>query len=151
MSIETRMFRSSSAERGVPGGRVAGAAGAMALLLLLLAVVSAAAESGDGPRRFDLAVSGGRVAGEALGGGETLRVRQGEQIVLRWLTDKAVELHLHGYDIELSVAPGTPAEMAFRADLTGRFPVTRHGGDGHDESLLGHGHATLLYLEVHPR
>ncbi len=146
------MFRTSSAQRAVPVGRLAAAAAALAVALLLCAVFAAAARGAGEPQRFDLTLSEGMVGGAALAGGDTLRVRQGESVTLRWSVDEVVDLHLHGYDIELRAVPGQTAEMSFRADLTGRFPVSRHGGGhGHGESLLGRDHETLLYLEVHPR
>lgn len=87
---------------------------------------------------FDLALSAGRLAR-----GETLRVSRGERVELRWSSDKRVTLHLHGYDIERTVAPQAPAVMAFKADIAGRFPVSEHGRGGR------HGRA-VVYLEVHP-
>ena len=87
---------------------------------------------------FELALSAGRLAR-----GETLRVSRGEQVELRWSSDKRMTLHLHGYDIERTVAPQAPAVMAFKADIAGRFPVSEHGGGGR------HGRA-VVYLEVHP-
>jgi hypothetical protein len=52
-------------------------------------------------------------------------------------------LHLHGYDIEKELKPGTVTEFAFEAYAAGRFPVNTHSEDSHE--------ATLLYVEVHPR
>lgn len=77
--------------------------------------------------------------------GPVIRVTEGKQLLLRWHSDEAVELHLHGYDIELDVEPGTPADMNIDATASGRFPVTSHGFGGEH-----HGHQTLLYLEVYP-
>ena len=77
---------------------------------------------------------------------DTLRVTQGNSIELVWTTDETVELHLHGYDIELNVSTTEPAVMAFEAHATGRYPITSHGFGGEHN-----GHQTLLYLEVHPR
>ena len=76
-----------------------------------------------------------------------LRVSEGDQLLLRWQTDSPLDLHLHGYDIELSVAPGNSAAMRFKAHATGRFPITRHNDAGDH----GKHHQTLLYLEVYPR
>lgn len=71
---------------------------------------------------------------------------QGEVIELRWTSDEAVELHLHGYDMELDLSPGEPASMVVEAYATGRFPVASHGwGDG------GHGDEALIFLEVYPQ
>jgi copper(I)-binding protein len=76
---------------------------------------------------------------------EAIRVTEGDLIELRWTSDEFVELHLHGYDLELHVRPGEPASMSIEAYATGRFPITSHGwGEG------GHSHDALTYLEVHP-
>jgi hypothetical protein len=76
---------------------------------------------------------------------EAIRITLGAVIELRWTSDEAVKLHLHGYDIELHVRPDEPAAMVVEAYATGRFPVTSHGWeDG------GHGHDALTYLEVYP-
>jgi hypothetical protein len=77
---------------------------------------------------------------------EAIRVSEGDVIELRWTSDEAVELHLHGYDLVLHVRPDQPAAMVIEAYATGRFPITSHGwGRG------GHGHDELTYLEVYPR
>ena len=76
-------------------------------------------------------------------GEETLRVKRGERVELRWKSDRPIALHLHGYDIERSAAPQAPAVMAFEAKIAGRFPVSEHThGAGH--------HRAILYLEVLP-
>lgn len=76
-----------------------------------------------------------------------ITVMQGQQVTLRWLCDEAVDIHLHGYDIELRVAANIPTEMSFVARATGRFPITSHGfGSGGEK----HRHGALLYLEVYP-
>jgi hypothetical protein len=88
---------------------------------------------------FDLALAAGGVAR----GYDTLRVQRGDEVELRWTSDRRITLHLHGYDIEAVVAPGAPAVMAFRAGIAGRFPVSEHGGGSRHERAL-------LYLEVRP-
>ncbi len=35
----------------------------------------------------------------------TLRVRRGERVELRFSTDRPIQLHLHGYDIEAGASP----------------------------------------------
>jgi hypothetical protein len=77
---------------------------------------------------------------------EAIRITEGDKIELRWTSDEAVALHLHGYDVELHVRPEEPAVMVIEAHATGRFPITSHGwGEG------GDGHEALTYLEVYPR
>ncbi len=68
-------------------------------------------------------------------------------VLAAWTTDRPLTLHLHGYDIEKRVAPGTVTEMTFTADATGRFPVHVHAqgaGPAHEEALL-------VNVEVYPR
>ena len=89
------------------------------------------------PRRFDLRIENGRIAGNV----RTVRVQQGEAVELRWSADRRTNVHLHGYDIEITVNPGQTQVMAFRARATGRFPIESHGDR----------HTVLVYLEVHPR
>ena len=84
---------------------------------------------------------------------EAIRITQGDVIELRWSSDEAVELHLHGYDVELRVGPHEPAAMAIEAFAAGRFPITSHGWGGGGDSGggdSGGGHDALTYLEVYP-
>ncbi len=93
-------------------------------------------------RSIDLHIEGRRVVSPNT----VIRITEGEVVELLWVTDEAVELHLHGYDLLLGVRPGEPAAMVVDAHIAGRFPVTSHGwGEG------GPGHETLIYLEVYPR
>ena len=104
---------------------------------LFLFIAFAGAVAAAGPAKvFELTVVAGRSS-------ETLKVKRGERVELRWKSDRRVTLHLHGYDLERTVAPQAPAVMAFEADIAGRFPVSEHGHGGR------HGR-TVLYLEVHP-
>jgi len=77
---------------------------------------------------------------------DAIKATQGEAIELRWTSDEAVELHLHGYDVELEVEPDEPASMVVDAYATGRFPVESHGWGGG-----GHGDEALIFLEVYPQ
>ncbi len=76
-----------------------------------------------------------------------VRVNQGDVVELRWTSDKNQTLHLHGYDIEAEVRPGSPVVMRFDAFAAGRFPVEIHG----DSQGGAHDQAVLVYLEVYPR
>jgi hypothetical protein len=103
-------------------------------LTLSLASTAVAAE-----RVFDLTITYGKLAG----GQDTIRVQQGDDVVLRWHSDRVILLHLHGYEIETRVMPGAVAEMRFAARATGRFPIHVHSGRTRSE-------AVLAYLEVYP-
>ncbi len=117
------------------------AAGAAVALLGVARV--ARAES----RIIDVVIEARKVVGDNVA-----RVTEGDAVTLRWSTDEAVSVHLHGYDVKLSIAPDAPTEMNFEAFAAGRFPVTSHGFGGHgDDHHGGDEEVVLLYLEVHPR
>ena len=77
----------------------------VALLLALAAVAVAGAE----PRTIELAIR----KGELPQGQRVVRVRQGDDVTLRWTTDMPLAVHLHGYDIEMTLAPGPPTSTRF--------------------------------------
>jgi len=85
------------------------------------------------------------------GGARVVRVTQGDEVELRWTADEPASLHLHGYDLHASPAPGAPTKMSFNAHATGRFPITAHRFAGEHARAGGHREHTLIYLEVHPR
>ena len=123
-----------------------GKTGFRSVLMPAILVVGLAGICGAGAEEltFDLKVERGRVTSNM----QLIRVRQGDVVRLRWSTDRALDLHLHGYDIEQKIMPGSVAEMIFTARATGRFPVAVHTpkrGGGHS-----HG-APLVQIEVYPR
>jgi len=115
--------------------------GMAAVVAIAACVASAktcgAQNTGEEPRRFEFRIENGRLADAA----KTLQVRRGDAVELIWSADRRSTLHLHGYDIEITVDAGKPQTMAFQARATGRYPIEMHGGR----------HAVLLYLEVLPR
>jgi len=88
-----------------------------------------------------------RIANRKVVGDHIIRVIQGQLVEMTWTTDEAAELHIHGYDIRFEISPDAPAEVSFTAHATGRFAVTSHGFGGQH----GHGHDTLVYIEVYPK
>ena len=88
-----------------------------------------------------------RIANRKVVGDHIIRVTQGQLVEMIWTTDEAAELHIHGYDIRFGISPDAPAEVSFTAHATGRFAVTSHGFGGEH----GHGHDTLVYIEVYPK
>ena len=110
---------------------------------LVVCAFAPGATEAEEVRRFDPQLAGRRIAK----GPTTLRVTQGDMVEMQWTTDQPVRLHVHGYEIELAVAPSVIAVMRVRADATGRFPIGVHGdSEGKDKS-----HRPIAYLEVHPR
>jgi hypothetical protein len=100
-------------------------------------------------REFEISIRDRRVEGSA----STIRVKRGETVLLRWRTDEAVSLHVHGYDVQANLSAASPTSMRFEAGVAGRFPITAHefgaaaGGDARPKTRR---EVTLLYLEVLP-
>ena len=110
----------------------------MAVVLVAFQLVSR--EGAAETRAFELAVRNGELPAEL----RVVHVRQGDDVMLRWTTDKALTIHLHGYDIEMPLTPAGAVSMRFTARASGRFPVEIHAhGRG--------GHRVLAHVEVHPR
>jgi hypothetical protein len=110
------------------------------LLLGLTALFLAPDASLAEERHFTLSLLDGRLADTP----PTLRVVEGDEVVWLLASDTSLELHLHGYDLSHSIAAGATAVWRFPAIHSGRFPLEVHAAGG------GHGHDTLLYLEVYP-
>jgi len=108
----------------------------LAVLALALTIASTAIAA---ERILDLTI----VRGKLASGQDTIRVQQGDNVVLRWHSDRSIVLHLHGYEIETRVVPGAIAETRFEARATGRFPIHVHAGQAQSETVLA-------YLEVYP-
>ncbi len=77
--------------------------------------------------------------GKPRGGIARPTVKKGDKVVLVVRTDAGEEVHLHGYDIEKPVTPGTPVRIPFTASLPGRFELELHHPD-----------ALLAVIEVRP-
>jgi hypothetical protein len=77
-----------------------------------------------------------------------IRVKQNDVVKLQWSTDRLMTIHLHGYDIEKEIAPGTITGMTFTAHATGRFTVEPHLAK---QPSGGHAHGDVLVtIEVYP-
>ena len=72
---------------------------------------------------IEVVVAGGSV----VEGGGRESVPLGSSVALVVTSDVEEEIHLHGYDVELAVAPGVPAVLEFTADIPGVFEVELHG------------------------
>jgi hypothetical protein len=88
------------------------------------------------PQLFELTVSKGKlVSGPAI-----IQVREGDDVQLQITSDRADELHMHGYDLHLLLKPNVAATLAFKAEHSGRFDYELH-----------HAHTDLGTLEVQPK
>jgi hypothetical protein len=128
------------------GGRVPGEFWRRSTIVLIgVALLGAASVV----REFDISIRDRRVEGRAA----TLQVNRGDTVLMRWRTDEAVSLHVHGYDLQANLSPTSPRTIRFEATVAGRFPITAHefgaAADG-DAGPKKHREVTLLYLEVLP-
>jgi hypothetical protein len=67
-------------------------------------------------------VAGGKVTGDT----GRVPVPVGDHVTLTITSDVADEVHVHGYDLEATLTPGTPAEISFDAGIPGVFEVELH-------------------------
>jgi heme/copper-type cytochrome/quinol oxidase subunit 2 len=74
---------------------------------------------------------------------QVLAVRQNDKVEIRVSSDKAVQVHLHGYDIEKDVVPNVVTSLRLTATATGRFPIEIHSKEPLKQR-------PLAYLEVRP-
>lgn len=72
-------------------------------------------------------ISDGKVEGVP----SRFEVDRGTPIRIEVTSDRSDELHVHGYDKTVPLTPGSPATVAFVADLPGVFEV-----ETHDSGLL---------------
>lgn len=68
---------------------------------------------------LDIAFAGGALTGDA----GAVEIGLGESVTVRVTSDKADEIHLHGYDLSAAVGPGTPAVLTFDARIPGAFEL----------------------------
>ena len=106
-------------------------------LAVLIAALAAACGTDD-PEEVGIDVS---LQNNQLTPG-TIQVSQDDTVTLKIESDVPGSLHLHGYDIEREVAPGTVADLVFVANATGRYRIAFHpaasGGHGHGDSGGSH-------------
>jgi hypothetical protein len=83
---------------------------------------SGSASSEAAAQRIEVEVTGGEVSGDT----GRVPVPEGTHVTLVVTSDVADEVHVHGYDIESELEPGTPAELSFDAMTPGVFEVELH-------------------------
>ncbi len=85
---------------------------------------------------FDLTVKKRKL----VSGPDTLKVIEGDQVIINIINDEPEELHLHGYDKSVDLEASKAAQLKFSANLTGRFPYE-----------LEHSKTEIGALEVQPK
>ena len=95
-------------------------------------------------RLFEINIKEGRIPQSE----RVMKVKKGDQITWRVQSDAEGELHIHAYQIDLTVMPRVRKVHVFKAFATGRFRV-----EWHPESERGkgiHHQEGLALLEVFP-
>jgi len=77
--------------------------------------------------------------GKLEGGVKTLKVKEGDHVVLDVTSDVEDEVHVHGGDVSREVGPDAPAHVEFNAPAPGRYAI----------ELEEHG-VQLVDLQVEP-
>jgi FtsP/CotA-like multicopper oxidase with cupredoxin domain len=72
----------------------------------------------DNTKSFDLVINSKKIAK----GSETIKVTQGDDVVINITSDEPEELHLHGYDVSVQFEKDQAMQLKFNAKLSGRFP-----------------------------
>jgi heme/copper-type cytochrome/quinol oxidase subunit 2 len=67
---------------------------------------------------------------------DEVSVTEGAQVNLQITSDRPIEFHVHGYDLEEEVQPGEPGELMFEATTTGRFPIEDHDTEAELGTLI---------------
>ena len=75
---------------------------------------------GPQDRTFDVSIEGSEMSPDEIS------VNEGDRVTLHISSDEQMEVHVHGYDVEREVGPGSTAKLHFEADLTGQFEIEDH-------------------------
>ena len=81
--------------------------------------------SAAGEQRIEVTVAGRKASGDT----GRVTVAKGTAVTLVVTSDVADHVHVHGYDIEKELTPGTPVTLQFAATIAGVFEVELHQAD----------------------
>ena len=130
------MTSASQIEKAVPIRR------RLFLFALLACIAIPALAQAQEVKRFDLDLKAGVLPKDR----QTIKVKQGDAVELKWTSDQPIRLHLHGYDMMIAVKSGEPTVTAINARIPGRFSAEKL-----QDKPGGHQHGgKVLYFEVHP-
>jgi hypothetical protein len=79
---------------------------------------------------------GAAIAGDRLDP-ETIAVCKGQELTLTITSERAGEIHFHGYEQEAEVEAGDTATFTFTTTLAGQFPIELHPPDNAPEIEIG--------------
>jgi heme/copper-type cytochrome/quinol oxidase subunit 2 len=69
-----------------------------------------------------ITIAGGKVSPL----GANMRVRVGQRVQVTAVSDVAESIHIHGYDITLTLPPSVQGEITFTANQIGVFAIETH-------------------------
>jgi FtsP/CotA-like multicopper oxidase with cupredoxin domain len=110
-------------------------------------LVSSAAAQGSQTQQFVVTIKQRKVASA----NDLISVTKGDAVEIVLTSDEAAELHLHGYDLLVSLSPNVPGKIQFTANIAGRFSLEAHRYGTGPQTGRSHSGRPLLYVEVHPR
>ena len=68
---------------------------------------------------------------------ESISVCKGQELTLAITTQRAGEIHFHGYEKEMDVEAGETATVKFSLTLPGQFPIELHAPNNGPEIEIG--------------
>jgi hypothetical protein len=83
---------------------------------------AAGTSAGAAEQRIEVTFANGKVNGDT----GRVKVAKGTAVTLVVTSDVADQVHVHGYDIEKELTPGTPVILQFDATVAGVFEVELH-------------------------
>lgn len=98
------------------------------------ALMPSSAEQPQQHIRYNLTIGQAGVMGPRV-----MTVQQGTWVDISLVSDRADELHLHGYGKVIDLHPGEMATLRFKAGVSGRFELESHRS-----------HQLVSVLEVYP-
>ena len=111
--------------------------GSLTMFFVITIMFLACASSSNSDPVFNINLIGGVV----VGGGDKVTVQKGDDVRLVFSSDRTLKLHLHGYDVETTVAEVGESTLEFQAIATGRFAVTSHPTENHHGTHSTGGHS----------
>ncbi|QKM64220.1 hypothetical protein DCO17_02625 [Polynucleobacter tropicus] len=95
-------------------------------------------------RLFNIQIQDGKVPPSE----RVMRVKKGDQVIWKIRSDAEGELHIHAYQIDLTVKPGVEKKHVFTAFATGRYRVEWHPENERGKGI--HHQESLASFEVFP-